>query len=395
MYRGRPEAEPRRYIVFNNLPEECKDQTDLAYAVFLPGFGATPIDYSVGFPLFSELITSGQMCCFYGFMPYFSRLPFGGWWYTNNVHMQPENYLFFEVLSVIEHVMGDKVTKNVSKRSLVGHSMGGYGAIMNSLRTDMQFFGSTCGFNGGLYIWNLPAFQDAIHDSVIQEAIVRQQNFSGYCNYTQPPYRYYGDDVNFNTMIAMSLASVFHSDGSTAPYPNTPWFSPVLYNQECKGYLQAFGFQFWLDENGNRIDNLFKVAPWNSPEGFVQANFPSLQKSLSGNIFLSATYEDDVVDYKENVAFSATLTQYNISHTLFLYNGTHVDPFPGVAACFATFQPKLCYAPAPGPGGGSTTITVEKALFWGIIGIAAVFMIAIVGLLAFIFFRKGSYLAIE
>lgn len=42
---------------------------------------------------------------------------------------------------------------------------------MNSMRTNMEFFGQTCGINGGLYIWNLPEFQDAIHDKVLNEGI--------------------------------------------------------------------------------------------------------------------------------------------------------------------------------------------------------------------------------
>lgn len=43
---------------------------------------------------------------------------------------------------------------------------------MNSMRTNMEFFGQTCGINGGLYIWNLPEFQDAIHDKVLNEGML-------------------------------------------------------------------------------------------------------------------------------------------------------------------------------------------------------------------------------
>jgi hypothetical protein len=65
---------------------------------------------------------------------------------------------------------------------------------MNAMRTDMQFFGQTCGINGGLYIWNLPEFQDGIHAKVLDEAVKRKETLFQDCNYTQPPngttYRY-------------------------------------------------------------------------------------------------------------------------------------------------------------------------------------------------------------
>jgi len=62
--------------------------------------------------------------------------------------------------------------------------MGGYGAVMNSMRTNMEFFGITCGLNGGLYIWDLKDFQDAIRNDVLHEAIVRKNTSFASCNYT-------------------------------------------------------------------------------------------------------------------------------------------------------------------------------------------------------------------
>jgi hypothetical protein len=309
-------------------------------------------------------------------MPYFSNIPFGGWWYTNNVITQEENYLFLEVLAVINSAMGNKVTTEVSKRSLVGHSMGGYGAIMNSMRTDMQYFGSTCGFSGGLYIWNLPQFQDKVRDTVIEEAVARKSGPFVNCSYTQLPYRYYADEINFNTIIATSLATVFHSDGTTKPTPNMPYFSASLFNPDCTRYVQLAGFRFWLNENGTEDKTLFSVAPWNSPEGFLELAYPSLQKSLSGNIFISATYEDEIVDYLENQLFSESLTSYNISHVFYSYNGSHRDPFPGVTQCFKTFHQRLCAAvPPPGPG---PDVTIGKAAFWAIVGIGLALLVVVV-----------------
>jgi len=384
MYKGRPEAEPRRWLIFNTLPEQCANATRLPYAIFLPGFGATPIDYSVGIPNITQAIVDDEMCCFYAFMPYFSIFPFGGWWYTNNVHVQPENFLFFELLSVIEHAMGNKVTTDPARRVLAGHSMGGYGAVMNSLRTNMEFFGTTCAFNGGLYVWNLPGFQDNIHRTVLKEANDRKAN----CSYTEPPYRYYGDDKNFNTLIGMSLAQVFHSDSTDEPHLNSPYFSPTLYNPDCNAYSQSFGFQFWLDEEGNKIGPLFAVAPWNAPEGFLRTNYPSLQKSLSGNLFLSTTLQDEVVDYQENLAFSLALNATNISHVFYVYNGTHREPFPGVMACFKHFAPRLC-VPTPEPP-TPDTMEVSKSLFWSIIGVGSLFIVFLLVVILVVWFRIRS-----
>jgi len=201
----------------------------------------------------------------------------------------------------------------------------------------------------------LPEFQDNVKQSVLNESIARKAGPFVNCSYTQPPYRYYADEVNFNTIIATSLATVFHADGSDTPTPNMPYFSATLFNPDCTRYVQLSGFQFWLDENGTEDTSLFSVAPWNSPEGFLQLSYPSLQKTLSGNIFISATYQDEVVDYLENQLFSESLTNYNISHVFYSYNGTHTDPFPGVIQCFKTFQDKLCAsAPTGGPTGAPT-----------------------------------------
>jgi hypothetical protein len=125
IYKDKPLFVPRRYMLVNNLPDNCAGQTDLPYGVFLTGFGATPENYSIGFPNITAMISGGEICCFYAFMPFFAYFPFGGFWYTNNQFTVPENYLFLEVLSVIEVAMGAKVTKDPQRRVLVGHSMGG------------------------------------------------------------------------------------------------------------------------------------------------------------------------------------------------------------------------------------------------------------------------------
>jgi len=211
----------------------------------------------------------------------------------------------------------------------------------------MQFFGSVCGLNGGLYIWNLPEFQQGVATDVLQEAITRKEGPFINCSYEQPPYRYYADDINFKTMVAVSLAAVFLTDGTTTPKPNSPFFSPTLFEPECTRYGQFFGFRFWLDENGVLDSTLFNMAPWNSPMGFLQQNWPSIQKEMSGNLFLATTLQDEVVNYLENVRFSQELDRYNVSHVLHLYNGSHYDVFEGLEKCLSHFASKVCSAPEP------------------------------------------------
>jgi len=362
LYADRPILQPNRYILVNNLPESCNGLVDLPYAVVLPGYGAEPEAYGEGFPFMDALIANDTMCCFYGFMPFFFYLPTGGYWYTNNAQTVPELYLFTEVLTVIEHAMGNKISQDIDHRILIGHSMGGFGAVMNSMRTNMRFFGSVCGLNGGLYIWNLPEFQQGVANDVLQEAITRKEGPFINCSYEQPPYRYYADEINFKTMVAVSLAGVFLTDGTTTPKPNSPFFSPTLFNPDCTKYGQFFGFRFWLDENGNLDSSLFNVAPWNSPLGFLQQNYPAVQKELSGNLFLATTLQDEIVNYLENVRFSEELTLYNVSHVLHIYNGTHYDVFEGLERCLIHFAPKVCTRqPSPVP----ESIEENPIPFWG------------------------------
>jgi len=110
-----------------------------------------------------------------------------------------------------------------------------------------------------------------------------------------------------------------------------------------------FGFRFWLDENGILDSSLFNMASWNSPLGFLQQNYPSIQKEMSGNLFLATTLQDEVVNYLENVRFSQELNKYNVSHVLHLYNGTHYDVFEGIEKCLIHFQSKVCTAEPPEP----------------------------------------------
>jgi hypothetical protein len=160
--------------------------------------------------------------------------------------------------------------------------MGGYGAIMNSLRSNMRTFGTTCGFSGGLYIWNLPDFQNSIAQLVVQEAQAVQ------CNFTKPPYRYYANAQNWNTLAASSLALVFNSNFRELPEANSPYWSPNPGADICTGYTQLPGFEFWLDENGNLDQDLFSaMTVRDSPYSFVQRNNQTLLKSLSNNIYVS------------------------------------------------------------------------------------------------------------
>jgi len=93
---------------------------------------------------------------------------------------------------------------------------------------------------------------------------------------------------------------------------------------------------------------MFSITPWNSPNGFLQRHYPTLQKTMNNSIFLSITLQDDLVDYTENLLFSQSLNYYNITHRLFLYNGTHYDAIPGVLECISNFRNRVC-SPIPQP----------------------------------------------
>jgi len=285
----------------------------------------------------------------------------------------PQLYLFIEVLAVIDDAMGDKVTSDPNRKILAGHSMGGYGAVMNGMRSNMQYFGSVCALNGGLYIWNLPEFQSEVTTTILDEAIARKEGPFATCNYTQPPYRYYGDQINFNTIIATSLAFVFHDDGTTVPSDNSPYFNKDLFNPDCTVYGQFQGFRFWLTAYGGVNSDMFQVSAWYSPLGFLETNYIAVQKEMNGNIYLSSNLNDTLVYYVENLNFSQALTAYNISHKFDLFPGTHYDIFEGVRGCFSTFAPKICGAPQP-PQADTNPIVP----FWAFILVTAIALVLLV-----------------
>jgi len=250
---------------------------------------------------------------------------------------------------VIEAAFGSLVTRDPKERLLIGHSMGGFGAVMNSMRTSMKHFSRVCGLNGGLYVWNLPDFHSNIRSKVIGEAVARKSGPFKDCPYNQPPYRYYADEINFNTIVSTSLASVFHADGNPTPRPNSPWFSARLFDPDCRTYDQTFGFKYWLDANGVLDESMFDVAPNNSPLGYLQQHYAELIPIMNGNVFLSTTIQDEIVDVEENIYFSKALTSYQINHKFFLYNGTHIDALPGLQECLSYFEPAICRAQTGNP----------------------------------------------
>jgi hypothetical protein len=150
-------------------------------------------------------------------------------------------------------------------------------------------------------------------------------------------------------MVSVSLAAVFVADGTTSPKNNSPYFSPTLFNPDCRVYSQFFGFRFWLDVNGKLDDSLFNVAPWNSPSGFLELNWPALQDRFHKHLYLSTNYNDTLVDYIENKMFSDELNKYNISHVFQIFPGSHYDVLEGVYGCFTTFAPSICPKPSSHP----------------------------------------------
>jgi len=217
----------------------------------------------------------------------------------------------------------------------------------------------------------------------------KKKNFTSpaCANYTQPPYRYYADSWNWNTIVAASLAAVFNPNFRQTPEPNSPYWTPFIYSPDCEDYMEVPGFEFWLDDFGNMDEYLFSVMTIReAPYSFIQHNFPSIQASGSGNIFLSIGYNDTTVDPEENIQFSELLTTMNISHTFFLYEGTHREINAGFMQCLLTFSPNFCKSTPVPPSPDNVEVLPSQDTLPYIIGMSVLGILLFATLVALVAF---------
>jgi len=95
------------------------------------------------------------------------------------------------------------------------------------------------------------------------------------------------------------------------------------------------------------------------------------------------------VEPQENIEFSDLLNSYNISHTMFLYPGSHRTVAPGFMECISTFRDNLC----PKPNNHSEDVVKSsndtKPYIIALV-ILSIFLVATLIAVAVIWFKRGG-----
>jgi S-formylglutathione hydrolase FrmB len=245
-----------------------------------------------------------------------------GSFYTNSsVTGNWEDFIYRELVSYVD--ANFRTLAQPESRGIAGHSMGGYGAIMLSMKHPDVFsaayaFSPCCvGIEADLSSTN-PAWTKALRATDI---IADPQSY---------------DDFYVDAFIALSAA-----------------FSP---DPTGRGLLVRFPYR---EEHGTLVENGMALDDWKKHTPLVMA--PTYKDNLSKlrGIYLDYGYSDEFKHIPQTVReYSAVLSELGVPHTVGAYQGTHGDgirkrfeqdalPFFNQVLSFvpSTTQPK---APAPG-----------------------------------------------
>jgi len=79
--------------------------------------------------------------------------------------------------------------------------MGGFGALMNIMRTRLSFFGLGCSFNGALYAATVPGAEGSVETSILTEQEGRRNGLFSNCSLSDsPPFTYFVDSGLFGKL---------------------------------------------------------------------------------------------------------------------------------------------------------------------------------------------------
>ncbi|UCE66685.1 MAG: T9SS type A sorting domain-containing protein [Candidatus Zixiibacteriota bacterium] len=275
-------GETRNMCIY--LPEGYDPNDTILYPViyFLHGTLADYTGYVEIYHYLDSMITNGCFDPMILVMPDGGVGPFDGSFYTNSeLYGDFEDYIVMDLIAFID---SNYSTNSVRwKRSIMGHSMGGYGAMKLAFKhTDK--FGAVVSHNGflevvfGLYSWV---------DYILLE------------NGTGPPYTY-----NYNngtlTNIAFTCAGAFSPNLNNSPYQ----------------------VDFPLDSSGGVVDTV--IARWqpnNLPT--LAAQIPSGQEPA---IYFDCGYGGLFLEMSMNMAFADSLALLNLDYAFPLFPGGHYNP---------------------------------------------------------------------
>ena len=264
------------------LPEGYNEQDSVRYPVvyFLHGATGNHSSYSELLTVYNDLIKSEEIQPCIIVKPDGSCPPWGGSWYANSeLYGNFEDYIVYDLVDYIDSAYKTVPVKD--KRAIMGHSMGGYGAMKLALKHPDLFCG-VAAHSGWLNLKML---------SQMSPAILSENGGA--------PVSEYRPDAGFWTHGAFAAARALSPN-----LANPPYF-----------------VDFPLDSMGNWIDSV-----WNR---YSKENCTFLARSLSEEddlaIYFDCGKQDEAFSYAQNTSFADSLDQLGIPYEFQSFTGGHSD----------------------------------------------------------------------
>ena len=261
------------------LPPSYESNPDSTYPsiYFLHGFGLDYSWYGSVVSVFEDMMASGEIRESILIKPDGFVIPYLGSMYTNSDYNgQFEDYI---VQDLISHIDGSYNTiDNSSYRAIMGHSMGGYGAVKLSIKFP-ELFQVAASHSGPVAIENV--IPDLLPVLLAETGILGYQPWNGTVS-----------------LFMYSASAAFSPDVDDWPY-----------------YVDLP-----VDYYGNVIDEVWDLWLGHDALTLAQENLANIQ---SIRFYMDCGDQDDYLFYNHSTSFSEFLDEVNINHVYETYPGDH------------------------------------------------------------------------
>ena len=261
------------------LPPSYESNPDSTYPsiYFLHGFGLDYSWYGSVVSVFEDMMALGEIRESILIKPDGFVIPYLGSMYTNSDYNgQFEDYI---VQDLISHIDGSYNTiDNSSYRAIMGHSMGGYGAVKLSIKFP-ELFQVAASHSGPVAIENV--IPDLLPVLLAETGILGYQPWNGTVS-----------------LFMYSASAAFSPDVDDWPY-----------------YVDLP-----VDYYGNVIDEVWDLWLGHDALTLAQENLANIQ---SIRFYMDCGDQDDYLFYNHSTSFSEFLDEVNINHVYETYPGDH------------------------------------------------------------------------
>lgn len=261
------------------LPIDYYAETEASFPsiYFLHGFGADYSWYESIIDVHEDMILSGELNSSILIKPDGFVLPYLGSMYTNSEYNgQFEDYI---VQDLIQHIDENYNTKQDPKfRAIMGHSMGGYGAVKLSVKFP-ELFQVVASHSGPIVFQNL--ISDLLPILIDETGILGYQPWNGSVS-----------------LFLYSASAAFSPDITDFPY-----------------YVDLP-----VDDNGNIIEDVWQLWLDHNPIDILIDNHSDIQ---SHRFYLDCGDMDAYLFQTHLNPFTQILDQMGIAYNSYIYSGDH------------------------------------------------------------------------